>query len=492
MTMAAARTEDRELLRRFADERAEDAFAELVTRHIGLVHSAALRQVGGNTASAADVTQAVFTEVARQAGRLSQHPALVGWLYTTTHRMAACHVRSETRRQRREQEAYAMQELHRDPEPSPDWPRLRPVIDSAMHDLPEADRIAVLLRHFEQRSFTEVGVRLGLSENAARMRVDRALEKLRTKLAKRGVTSTGSALAVALTGQAVTAVPTTLAATITTAALAAGVATTSAWGLLSFMASSKLKLAGAVALAATITTSLVVQQRSLQLQRAENAQIRERLAQTVNQPGPSVSAAVGDNGELARLRAEHNELLRLRGEVGRLRSEAARSGQLAARPQPRPVGRSEAPGLVGGYQLFESNPLSEHHVDAIKTMKLVGRELHRLAQGADSLAAETRTAPLVADGQPAKVLMQSLASPPPDWGQFEFAEFEVLVPDLVTLKQLMDSGSGAIITRTKNEIPTPDGRFVRIYGKADGSVLNLVHDASTKALEFGDTPSLPP
>jgi DNA-directed RNA polymerase specialized sigma24 family protein len=111
MTLADHQADDATLLRRYADEKSDEAFAELVRRYIALVHSAALRQVGGNTATAVDVTQSVFTELARHVDRLAHHPALTGWLYTTTHRIAARHVRSEIRRQRREKEAHAMQKL---------------------------------------------------------------------------------------------------------------------------------------------------------------------------------------------------------------------------------------------------------------------------------------------------------------------------------------------------------------------------------------------
>lgn len=329
MTMAVARTEDRELLRRFADGRTEDAFAELVTRHIGLVHSAALRQVGGSAASAADVTQLVFTELAQQASRLAQHPALVGWLYTTTHRMAARHVRGEARRQRREQEAHAMHELHRDPEPAPDWPRLRPVLDAAMHDLAEADRLAVLLRHFEQRPFAEVGARLGLSENAARMRVDRALEKLRAKLAKRGVTSTASALALALAGQAVTATPATLAATITTAALAAAVTTSSTFGILTLMVSTQLKIVVALAVLATAGTALVLQSQTAARLRADNAELRSRVAQLTDDAQTLRQAAARNAESLSHANQPSAELLRLRGEVGQLRRQLATAQKAA-------------------------------------------------------------------------------------------------------------------------------------------------------------------
>src|ERR1043166_5866356 len=110
----------------------EDAFAELVRRHINLVYSAALRQTGGRVPAAQDVTQAVFIELARQAGKLTRHPTLSGWLYTTARRMSGHLVRDEQRRLRREQEACAMQELLHDREPELDWARIGPVLDSAM------------------------------------------------------------------------------------------------------------------------------------------------------------------------------------------------------------------------------------------------------------------------------------------------------------------------------------------------------------------------
>src|ERR1035438_2077339 len=98
-------TEDAELLSRYATERSEVAFAELTRRHVDLVYSAALRLVNGNVHSAQDVTQQVFTALARQAKRLARHPALVGWLYTTARRMALRVNRTEQRRTAREQEA---------------------------------------------------------------------------------------------------------------------------------------------------------------------------------------------------------------------------------------------------------------------------------------------------------------------------------------------------------------------------------------------------
>ncbi len=160
--------EDAELLGRYASEHSESAFIELIRRHVNLVYSAALRLACGDTHRAEDVTQQVFSELARQAQRLRKHPALDGWLYTTTRLLALRAHRTEQRRKAREQAANAMNELLRIPAPEPAWDDLFPVLDEAMHKLGEKDRVAVLLRYFQNKSLKEVGTMLGLSENAER------------------------------------------------------------------------------------------------------------------------------------------------------------------------------------------------------------------------------------------------------------------------------------------------------------------------------------
>jgi RNA polymerase sigma factor (sigma-70 family) len=214
--------DDAQLLSRYAKDRSEGAFAELVQRHISLVYTAALRQVGGDAHLAHDVTQEVFTDLARKARALADRPVLAGWLFTATRFAAAKQVRAARRRRAREQEAHAMNQIRPD-SAEPDWERLRPVLDDVLAELGEADREAVLLRFFEGRAFATVGTRLLLTEDAARMRVDRALEKLRVALGRRGITSTAAALGVALANQAVVAAPAGLASTVTTAALAGAV-----------------------------------------------------------------------------------------------------------------------------------------------------------------------------------------------------------------------------------------------------------------------------
>lgn len=325
MTQDFAMANDAELLRRYADERSEAAFAELVRRNINLVHSAAIRQVSGNPAAAADIAQAVFTELACQAKQLDQHRALVGWLYTTTRRMAARYVRDETRRQRREWDAYVHYDLQQDPtNPEADWSRIAPVLDEAMHELVEADRNALLLRHFQQRPYAEVSAQLGLSENAARMRVDRALARLRKHLARRGVTSTASAVVLALNGPAVAAAPAGLAANVAAAALVAGAFTASTLGFLSFMSSTTFKVGAVVAGCSLLCTGLLVQQKHMQRLQTEQASLKEQLAEQSTALGDVRELLARKGAELAAAQDTRAEMLRLRGELAGLRRDSTK------------------------------------------------------------------------------------------------------------------------------------------------------------------------
>lgn len=224
--------DDPQLLRRYVAERSQDAFAEIVRRRVDLVYSVALRQVAGDAHLAKDVTQKVFADLARKASTLLERPALSGWLYRSTHYAASDMVRSERRRRVREQETYAMQDQITSAETQPDWDRLRPMLDNALGELDDADRDAVALRFFEGRAFAEIGRALQLTEEAARKRVERALDKLAGVLSRYGVTSTAAAIGLALTGQASVAAPAGLAISVTGAAVSAagvGVAGSALW-----------------------------------------------------------------------------------------------------------------------------------------------------------------------------------------------------------------------------------------------------------------------
>lgn len=239
--------DDAELLRRYVAGKSEEAFAALVRRHLDLVYATALRQLAGDTHLAQDVAQTVFTALARKAPALAGRATVAGWLYLSAQHAAAQAVRGEQRRRAREQEASTMPDLSSSSDAATDWGRVRPVLDAALRDLGETDREAVLLRFFERRPFAEIGAALRVGEDAARMRVDRALEKLRVLLARRGVTSTAAALGAVLSNEAVLAAPAGLASAIAGSAFATGAATIASAGI--FMKATTL-LTGAVALAA--------------------------------------------------------------------------------------------------------------------------------------------------------------------------------------------------------------------------------------------------
>lgn len=213
-----AEPDDHQLLAQFAQEHSEPAFAALAGRYVNLVYSVALRQTG-NPSAAEEITQAVFIILARKAASLGPKTILSGWLYQTTRLTAANYRRTEFRRARREQEAYMLSALNEShPEADDAWQRIAPLLDDALGRLGERDRNAIVLRFFENKSLGEVGAALGASEDAAKMRVNRALEKLRKMFGKRGVTLTAALIAGAVSANSVQAAPVGLAVTAAAAA----------------------------------------------------------------------------------------------------------------------------------------------------------------------------------------------------------------------------------------------------------------------------------
>jgi RNA polymerase sigma factor (sigma-70 family) len=257
---------DAELLRRYVDAKSEPALTEFVRRHFNVVYFTALRSTRGNSALAEEIAQAVFTATAQRARMLSTHPTVTGWLYTTTRHVAARATRQEMNRQRHENAATVGDALSNDPGPA--WEQLRPLIDDALQQLDARQREAILLRFFEGQPFAEIGAAWRVSEDAARMRVDRALDKLRVVLRRRGVTSVSAALSAALMTQAGLSAPSTVAATVTGAAIAAA-APTADTSFLSIMTGTKFVI-GTAALAVALATGTAV----INHQRAKSAELR--------------------------------------------------------------------------------------------------------------------------------------------------------------------------------------------------------------------------
>jgi len=268
-------SDDIALLKEYAESGSESAFAELIARYVNLVYSAALRSVG-NAHAAQEIAQAVFIILARKAKSLGDKTVLSGWLYQTARLTAANYLRGETRRHHREQEAYmqAILDGGRDassqfPE-SEVWQQIAPLLDDAMGRLGEKDRNAIVLRFFENKNLSEVGAALGASEDAAKMRVNRALDKLRKFFSKRGVDSTVAAIGETISSNSVQVAPVALAKTISAVAVAKGAAASGSTlilvkGALKIMAWTKMKtavIAGAVLILAAGTTTVIVIDRA--------------------------------------------------------------------------------------------------------------------------------------------------------------------------------------------------------------------------------------
>ena len=268
---------DAQLLRQFAASRSEAAFAALVARHLNHVHTVAWR-VTRRPDLAADVAQQVFARLAQRARLLPWELSLSSWLHTHARSLAIDLVRSEAARRRREH-AFHHHRLMNDA-PSADWAALEPLLDQAVASLPALDREAILLRFYRNLPHAEIGRCLALSEDAARMRVHRSLDKLRLRLARLGLHTSLAALALALPAHAATTAPAPLAAAITAAAAATAAPTT----LATLLTMSKINLATASALALAVPF-LALQFVQNRQQSAEIAALRaSSLAPTTSLP----------------------------------------------------------------------------------------------------------------------------------------------------------------------------------------------------------------
>jgi RNA polymerase sigma factor (sigma-70 family) len=318
------RQTDQQLLQDYAGCRSEPAFAELVRRHVDLVHSAAVRMVR-DAHLAEDVTQGVFLALAHNARQLAGRPVLSGWLHRTAQNLAANTVRTDVRRRVREQEAALMNELSA---PDASWEEIAPQLDAALGELSETDRDAVLLRYFERKSAREMAELLGLSDEAAQKRVNRAVERLRDHFSKRQVTIGGGGLTVVLSAHAVQSAPAGLSAAITTATVAGTAATAAALATVKTIVMTTLQktiitaafavAAGAGIYEAQQAAQLRAQNRALQQQPASPDGLLQQLQHERDEATNRLASLVAENARLKSGR-DAAELLQLRGEVGRLR-----------------------------------------------------------------------------------------------------------------------------------------------------------------------------
>ena len=243
--------DDRELLREYVERRSEQAFAELVERHVNMVYATAFRLVR-ETHLAQDVSQSVFIELATKAKAVREGNALSGWLYRTACCVAANAVRKESRRRQRENEAVNRGEGDLDATAAES--AVAPLLDEAMQQLNDADQNAVVLRFFEGKSLHEVGLALAITEDAAQKRISRALEKLRAHFMRRGITVSSAAIFGALATQSAQAVPAGLAGSVAAGSLA-GVSGAGTGGLTTILETILMTKAKTVIVAAVVVAA---------------------------------------------------------------------------------------------------------------------------------------------------------------------------------------------------------------------------------------------
>ena len=309
----------RQLLAEYARTQSESAFRELVSCYLDLVYSTALRRVDCDTHRAQDVAQVVFTDLASQAAKISSEVMLGGWLHRHTCFVAAKTMRSERRRLAREKEAVEVNMLN--DESALDFSRLAPLLDETINQLGEDDRAAILLRFFEQKDYQAISQHLNSSEDAVRMRVNRALDKLRDLLAQRGIRTTTTVLSAVIATNAVQAAPAGLLGTITAAALT-GTTTGLITATKTIAMTTLQKIAVTAALTATVGAG-IYEARQAANARAENQKLQEQqkplAAETarLRAEDAQLSNLVAQAKEQKQLtQAQFNELLKLRGQMG--------------------------------------------------------------------------------------------------------------------------------------------------------------------------------
>jgi len=315
------------MLASYARGESEEAFAELVRRHLPLVYSAAMRQVR-SPQLAEEVAQSVFLDLARNASRLKPGTVLAAWLHQVTRRTAIDVVRTESRRQVRENAMHQMSEMENG---AADWSQIESLLDEGLDGLAEVERTALLLRYFEDKSLREVGLTLGTSEDAAQKRVSRGVDRLRDFFTRRGVKVGTTGLAFMLSTRAVEAIPAGLASSISASAMVTGLAAKSAGSVFvaktitsmtalqkTTIAAGMLIAAGAGIYEASRAERLA---NDLTVLREQQSPISEQLLSAKQARDHATNLLATLRTENEQLRRDLSELPRLRGEVSRLRQE---------------------------------------------------------------------------------------------------------------------------------------------------------------------------
>ena len=451
-----------ELVRQFARTQSEAAFAELVRRHLNLVYSAAFRYAGQDQ-DAQDIAQAVFLVLARKAGSLRDQTVLAGWLYETTRFAATRWQRSQMRRQSREQEV-VMQAQDNEAE-TVAWRQIAPLLDDVMGKLGETDRAVLVLRFFEHQTNAEVAAAVGLSEAAVQKRVRRALEKLRVRLARQGVTHSAAAINATLTENAVMLAPAALAIKVTSIATPGTLVAVS----LNTLANETIKHLAMTTLQKTLITATLIVAAGAGLYEAhETAQARAELLALRQQQAPwaeltrqlqnerdqATNRLAALDREMADNQRRNLETLKLRGEVGLLRNQVS---QLAAG-----AGKNAASGSELAEKLASQADFIRDDEKRKSRAALISTAIEANVFGkAGSLPADFNQVTNVISENFAKGVVRA-----EDLANYEFLNLgaKVLIHDGRGTLVNPDLADKLVVFREKTARLAPDGIWYRIYG----------------------------
>lgn len=448
-------TSPQRLLAEYVTNGSDAAFRELVNRYVDLVYSTALRRVAGDSHLAEDIAQTVFVDLARKARSLSADVMLGGWLHRHTCHVADTTLRGERRRQVRERQSMDVNPPRESSESAPAG--LAPVLDEAIGLLCEEDRQAILLRFFEQQDFRSVGEAMGTREDAARMRVTRALDKLHALLVRRGVSISITGLGAALATGTVASAPAGLAASIASVALAGGVATGAASGTLTkllFMTKLKIGIAGAV-IVAGLGAPLLMSHHSQAMLRMENQSLRDQLArfgQIVAENERLSNLVMEAESVRTKANAIPSELLKLRGEVGLLKRQLAEDAQAKAQLARQSAQTNQA-----------SSTEEEEKQKAIMKQQVIAKMGY--AKNwimAFYLYAEKNQGRYPADFSQASTMLPDNAK---DETLLATNQFDILYHG--SSAALRDPAN-TIVLRESQSFASPSGGWLRTYGFADG------------------------
>jgi RNA polymerase sigma factor (sigma-70 family) len=297
-TLRDERASDRELLRRFVERRDQDAFVELVRRHGALVLGVGWR-VLGRRQDAEDVCQATFLILAQKARTTAWHESVANWLYDVAHRLARKARKAAERRRARERQA--------GPRPAPDaladitLRDLQTILDEELARLPQRLRAPLVLCCLEGKTRDEAARCLAVPLATVVSRLVEGRERLRRRLARRGVplAAAGAGLTL-LAAPADAALPAPLVAATTRAALEilaghleAGAVAAPVAALVKGGMHAMLLMKAKTVAAVVVATCLLAAGATALCQRAPS---QAPVAPAAPAPGPEVAApaAVGD------------------------------------------------------------------------------------------------------------------------------------------------------------------------------------------------------